>query len=220
MDACGACWCALGARTSSRCPRGKAGSAPLTAPERPLQRREHVSPRLCSRAGRHPACKTMRGRTDRSRSAHACCRDARDVCSRHGMCRCGVNAARCEAGELGKPAHRACGRRLDEHECLRPRSSRSGLPRCRPAESSICARQQPEQSEVQHFLSLGAFRAHKQIAQGLTGRQGARMVRSDEHAYFASVTIKSDRRRRNARCHCTPVGLDPLEARERPGPER
>ena len=210
----------MGAQTSSGCPKRQPGSAYFPEPRRPLQRREHTSPRLCSSAGRHPACKTMRGRTDRSRSAHACCRDARDVCSRHGMCRCGVNAARCEAGELGKPAHRACGRRLDEHECLRPRSSRSGLPRCRPAESSICARQQPEQSEVQHSFSLGAFRAHKKVAQGLTGRQGARMVRSDEHAYFAFVTIKSDGRRRNARCYCTPVGLDPLEARERPGPGR
>ena len=207
-------------RRAPGAPRGRPGSAPLTAPGRPVQRREHVSPHLHSSAGRRPACKTMRGRTDRSRSAHACCRDARDVCSRHGMCRCGVNAARCEAGELGKPAHRACGRRLDEHECLRPRSSRSGLPRCRPAESSICARQQPEQSEVQQPVPFGAFRAHKQVAQGLTGRQTARMVRSDEHAYFAFVTIKLDGCRRNARCHCTPVGLDPLEARERPGPER
>ena len=161
VDACGAYWCDLGAQIRSGARRGNLGSASLTAPGRPLQRREHVSLRLRSSAGRSPACKTMRGRTDRSRSAHACCRDPRDVWSRHGMCRCRVNAARCEAGELAKPAHRARGRRRDEHECLRPRSSRSGLPRCRPAESSICARQQPEQSEVQHSFSLGAFRAHK-----------------------------------------------------------
>ena len=114
------------------------------------------------------------------------------------MCRCEMNAARCEAGEAAKPAHRAHDRRLDERQVQRPMLNRSGLPGCRPEESSICARQQPEQSEVQHSFSCGAFRAHKEIAQGLTGRQGARMVRSDEHAYFAFVTIKSDGRRRNA----------------------
>ena len=162
---CGRLWCRTGAiwvhKSDRSARRGNPGSASLTAPGRPLQRREHVSPHLHSSAGRTPACKTMRGRTDRSRSVHACLRDARDVWSRHGMCKSWMHAARCEAGEVAKPAHHARGRRLDEHEYLRPTSSRSGLPSCRPAESLICARQQPEQSEVQRSFSLGAFRAHK-----------------------------------------------------------
>lgn len=127
--------CSVHARV--RAERGSSGSASMAAPARSLQRHEDARPRLHSSVGRPRDYGAVRGRTDRATSVHTCRHDTQDMHSSHEMCECATSTARCAAGEVTSVVHRTDGRREDEHDGLRPTSTRSGLPLGQPVEQGL-----------------------------------------------------------------------------------